>query len=497
MAAMAWRLSLSPFARFFPSPSVVAFKMNAAAGFMACTRRCQGKLFWTCSKNSRPSSDTVPSAETDFLEVEFTSGKSSRNSVEDASTDPGGGENKRTEEGSYERLFSNLNEATLKHEPGWCWNSCYPHSHTRSRVSGIIPYLLSLLVVYGLLIAEVNVNTMCELGSGGVSLVSMAMRTLGKNGVRVACVAYLFIHYALLVAYVARSGDILSNAVPIPYWLSTTAFSGAMGGLCYFGSRKLIGAINGTLVFGIIGSFSFLVLQSMSIGGLDWSSLSRANISAIPQSIPIIMLAFVYQNVVPVVCTSLEGDLPKIKSAVVLGTSIPLIMFVVWDAVILGSISEIDVNNSGQIIDPLLQIRSSNGIVGLVIDTFSLLAVATSYIGFVLGLTDFLSDLLRLPADRGKEPLPYILAVLPPIVFALLNPDIFFTALDFAGTYGVLVLFGILPPAMAWAERYTDACVQPSIPPLVPGNRIMLGAIIGTAGCVITSQFFSLILYGK
>eukprot|EP00249_Psilotum_nudum_P016454 c25831_g1_i5 orf=723-1823(-) len=363
MAAMAWRLSLSPFARFFPSPSVVAFKMNAAAGFMACTRRCQGKLFWTCSKNSRPSSDTVPSAETDFLEVEFTSGKSSRNSVEDASTDPGGGENKRTEEGSYERLFSNLNEATLKHEPGSLSSAVLLIAGTTvgagilaiptvTQEAGFLASSLTcflcwlFMVCTGLLIAEVNVNTMCELGSGGVSLVSMAMRTLGKNGVRVACVAYLFIHYALLVAYVARSGDILSNAVPIPYWLSTTAFSGAMGGLCYFGSRKLIGAINGTLVFGIIGSFSFLVLQSMSIGGLDWSSLSRANISAIPQSIPIIMLAFVYQNVVPVVCTSLEGDLPKIKSAVVLGTSIPLIMFVVWDAVILGSISEIDVNNS-------------------------------------------------------------------------------------------------------------------------------------------------------
>jgi hypothetical protein len=39
----------------------------------------------------------------------------------------------------------------------------------------------------GLLVAEVNVNTMCELGSGGVSLVSMAYRTLGIWGVRVAC----------------------------------------------------------------------------------------------------------------------------------------------------------------------------------------------------------------------------------------------------------------------------------------------------------------------
>ncbi|KAL0285304.1 UNVERIFIED_CONTAM: Tyrosine-specific transport protein [Sesamum calycinum] len=74
------------------------------------------------------------------------------------------------------------------------------------------------MVVSGLLIAEVNVNTMCELGSGGVSLVSMAKRTLGNVGVQVACWSYIFIHYALLVAYVARSSDILTNFLGIPLY---------------------------------------------------------------------------------------------------------------------------------------------------------------------------------------------------------------------------------------------------------------------------------------
>ena len=35
---------------------------------------------------------------------------------------------------------------------------------------------------------------------GGVSLTSMAERTLGNAGARVAGVTYLFLHYALLVA---------------------------------------------------------------------------------------------------------------------------------------------------------------------------------------------------------------------------------------------------------------------------------------------------------
>ncbi|PRQ18936.1 putative signal recognition particle, SRP14 subunit [Rosa chinensis] len=46
---------------------------------------------------------------------------------------------------------------------------------------------ISNSVVTGLLIAEVNVNTMSKLCSGGVSLVSMAMRIVGNVGVQIVC----------------------------------------------------------------------------------------------------------------------------------------------------------------------------------------------------------------------------------------------------------------------------------------------------------------------
>ncbi len=165
--------------------------------------------------------------------------------------------------------------------------------------------------------------------------------------------------------------------------------------------------------------------------------------------------------------------------------------------------------------DPLAALRSGPGMAALV-DGFSLLAIATSYIGFVLGLTDFLSDLLqarpalspvaavlrvagaaclfplvvqvhtdspqgefampyrllRLSVAKGRRELtsipwapaqlpsgqrqvvPYLLTTLPPFLLALAFPALFFSALDFAGCYGVLTLFGLLPVAMAWSERY-------------------------------------------
>ncbi|KQK14799.1 uncharacterized protein LOC100846275 isoform X2 [Brachypodium distachyon] len=357
-----------------------------------------------------------------------------------------------------ERLFSNVNQATMKHEPGSVTGSIFLVAGTTvgagilaipavTQEAGFLASAVTCIfcwiymIVTGLLVAEVNVNTMCELGSGGVSLVSMAKRTLGTFGVRTACFSYLFIHYALLVAYVARSSDIITNALGIPLWESAALFSLAFGGLCYFGSQQVIGAVNGFLVFSIIASFTSLVV--VASGNIQLSSLLETNFAAAPQSIPIIALSFVYQNVVPVLCTNLEGDLSKVRKAIVLGTAIPLVLFLVWDAVILGTIPGLA--GSGTIADPLEQLRSSNGIVGPIVEAFSFLAIGTSYIGFVLGLSDFIADFL--------------------------------------------VLFGVFPAAMSWSERYSDELEAP-VPPIVPGGKVTLSFVMGGALIVIFSEIF-------
>jgi hypothetical protein len=61
---------------------------------------------------------------------------------------------------------------------------------------------------------------------------------------------------------------------------------------------------------------------------------------------------------------------------------------------------------------------------------------------------------LQMPTTK-RAPVPYIVTLLPPLLLALSFPDVFFNALELAGVFGVLVLFGVLPGAMAWASRYS------------------------------------------
>lgn len=51
------------------------------------------------------------------------------------------------------------------------------------------------------------------------------------------------------------------------------------------------------------------------------------------------------------------------RTSIVLGTAIPLILFLIWDAVILGTIPSL--SSTDNFADPLEQLRSNNGIVGV------------------------------------------------------------------------------------------------------------------------------------
>lgn len=126
-------------------------------------------------------------------------------------------------------------------------------------------------------------------------------------------------------------------------------------------------------------------------------------------------------------------------------------------------------------------------------DAFSFLAVATSTIGFVLGMSDFVADGLQLRAGR-QQPVPYLLTLVPPYVLALAFPDVFFAALDAAGTYGVLVLFGIMPAAMVWSERYGAVLPPAANIRVVPGGRGPLLVVGGLAGAVILHSMITSLL---
>lgn len=59
----------------------------------------------------------------------------------------------------------------------------------------------------------------------------------------------------------------------------------------------------------------------------------------------------------------------------------------------------------------------------------------------------------------------------------------------------VLVLFGVLPAAMSWSERYSKSSLTPITPPLVPGGRSTLIIVTGGALFVIFSEILKAVMH--
>lgn len=143
----------------------------------------------------------------------------------------------------------------------------------------------------------------------------MARRTLGDVGATAVSATYALLHYALLVAYIAKAGEAVQQASGLPLPLADLAFAAACGGLCYAASPPVLDKANGALVAAVV--VSFLGLCAVALGDLSPALLSpaAAHWSALPDALPILVLSFVYHNVVPTICSSLEGDTGKIRWA--------------------------------------------------------------------------------------------------------------------------------------------------------------------------------------
>lgn len=380
--------------------------------------------------------------------------------------------------------------------------------------AGILPSTLLLIGVWfytlisALLIAELVLNSTQTEGATNVGFIGIVEIYLGKTGGKIAGIAYLFLHYALLVAYLAEGGEVLLEAIStlasrfnlphtLPGWSGSTIFALIMGSILCIGRGKFVERVNSIFVGIVVASFIGLLI----IAGeqVQISNFVYQNWQALPIAVPIMLVALFYHNIVPVVVTQLERDVKKIRKSIIIGSAIPLIMFLAWNAVILGSVDNISIDN----VNPLELLRSgSNGsLLGILISIFSEFAIATSFIGFVYGLLDFFGDLHLFSFNKNtsnqNSRLSLIsLALIPPTGLSLLNPDIFLTALDYAGTYSTSILGSILPALVSWKQReeYKLQQVSPKIgQTLVPGGKITLIVLILIASFIILRQFLLII----
>jgi len=371
-----------------------------------------------------------------------------------------------------------------------------------SAAAGLKPSLLFFILSWlfmlttGLLLLEVNLWFKED-----ASIVTMAKSTLGFKGQCVAWGGFLFLFYALMVAYISGTGQLVKDftemtlSLELPSWGCSLAVS-LLFGVLIFSGTTVVDYFNRFLMAGLALSYVFLI--ALGYPHINTDYLKHSDWSKGFLVLPALIISFGFHNLVPSLTAYLKQQRRPLVIALAVGSAIPLFIYLLWEILILGLIplngkdGILSALDNGEMATEALKGVIGNTYVSKLAETFAFFAIITSFLGVSLSFLDFLADGLSIKKSVLGKLLLTALVIAPPFLFSLFYPAIFLTALGYAGGIGAVLLFGVLPASMVWVGRYRLNLPGKQI---VPGGRLTLTAVIAIAlfimGLQISEQFGS------
>jgi len=353
-------------------------------------------------------------------------------------------------------------------------------------VPGFVMFIIAWLFMTTTALYLVEVNAWFE---GPVNLLSMVKRTLGKFGLYSSWILYLFLFYALLVAYLSGSGNLVASfakhtlGIAIPDWFGSLFFSVVFGWIVYLGTRP-VDLMNRWLMAAKI--VAYLILIVIGVGAINTGHFFFHRVEYAFFALPVLIISFGFHNMIPSLSAYLGGDLSRTKKAILCGSLLTFAIYIFWEIVAIGILPpELIYKSYHQDIDAAQAIRTLLGknAIGLFAQLLAFFAILTSFLAQSLSLVHFIADGFKTKKREGFW--LCCAALLPPIVFSLIFPQLFFKALNFAGGVCAVVLFGVFPALMVWIGRYRH-----KIPAnyRLSGGQPLLIIILIFALCVLSYQ---------
>ncbi|MBV9575716.1 MAG: tryptophan/tyrosine permease [Gammaproteobacteria bacterium] len=298
------------------------------------------------------------------------------------------------------------------------------------------------------------------------NLISMAKATIGSGGQLLSWLTYLLLLYSLLCAYIAGGSDLfhhlfVTRSIAIPAWVSTIIFTIVFSSVVYMGIHVVDYVNRGLMVIKFSAYILLIILlvpviTSVNLQAGDFNNITSAT------AITVTITSFGYAAIVPSLRIYFAGDVHKLKKAIILGSLVPLLCYIAWDAVIMGVIPLqgthglgvlLHSDNSTSDLVNTLNTYTTKSSITFCVKLFTSICVLTSFLGVSLCLTDFLADGLQLERKGKNNLFIHLMTFIPPLVIVLFYPKAFIQALEYAGIYCVILLI-LIPAWMAWRGRY-------------------------------------------
>ncbi|MGL6026030.1 MAG: aromatic amino acid transport family protein [Vibrio sp.] len=353
-----------------------------------------------------------------------------------------------------------------------------------------IGFTTSLMIMLGLwMLMAFTALLMVEIhqyAAQDATLHTLAKQILGDKGKWVATFAMLFLFYSLCAAYIAGGGAQFTQRIAHFSGVTVASSSGTLlftilVALVVTIGTSTVDRVNRVLFAGkMIAMIAVLFFLAPNVSHTYLLSMPIEQ-GLIVAAIPVIFTSFGFHGSIPAIVNYLDGDTPALRKAILLGSAIPLVIYIFWQIVTLGVVSQSTLlDNMGlTALIGVLATTVNQSHLGNLIGVFADLALLTSFLGVSLGLFEFMGDSLRSKQGKINRPLTSIITFSPPLVFALFYPQGFIMALGYAAiALAILAIF--LPLAMVIKVRQQASSTDYQ----VNGGNVAL-LITGSVGVLI------------
>ncbi|WP_032091966.1 MULTISPECIES: aromatic amino acid transport family protein [Pasteurellaceae] len=344
----------------------------------------------------------------------------------------------------------------------------------------LLLFALWILLSYSALLF-VEVYQKAERKDAGIA--TLAEQYFGMAGRILATLSLVIFMYAILSAYVTGGGSLLAGVLPFlgehATPISIVLFTVILGVFIVIST----GAVDAlTRLLFMIKLVAFVLVLSMML-----PRVSSAHLMAMPlkdfliiSASPVFFTSFGFHVIIPSINSYLDGDIRRLRIAIIGGTAIPLVAYILWQMATHGVFPQsqfVQIINTDPTLNGLVNATyhvTESPLISGAVRTFSTLALITSFLGVALSLFDCLDDLLKRVNIRAGRLGLGVLTFIPPLAFALFYPDGFVAALGYAGQ--MFTFYGlVLPVGLAWRMRklYPDLRYR-----VIGGNLSLLIALL-------------------
>jgi tyrosine-specific transport protein len=329
----------------------------------------------------------------------------------------------------------------------------------------------SIILLIGMwLYMLISAGIMVEISHGkGQSIAAIAENRLGAWTSRAAAASMLVLFWSLLWCYISGGSSILHQetgaTIPVSILvISFAAFFGIFVVMCTaavdYANRFILFAKIALFVIIFVGLFPFIQCENLITSGGAQLSLHHV--------IPIFFTSFGFHGCIPSLITYLDGDKKRIYTSLSIGSLIPLLVYILWQTVTLGTLGSAlsGTEDVGLFITRLTE-KTGYPYLSYLTNAFAFTGMATSFLGVALGLFDYVSEWFKKSNDGKTRLKVTALTFGLPLLLALIYPNGFITALGCAAV-ALSLLAVVLPCLVALKEeRHTSFLMNKSVVVLI------------------------------